>query len=280
MLFWIVLAALFALFILVPAFTPYPAGSDSEHVVEHRAGADSALSVAQSMWGSAVLVLFFFDMALSRGATAADPARARVARARATAILNHITTLEQAGNLAQYGVANAAKGSVAGAVAAGTGSIIGQITDAIAWLLSKLTSVADVTAALSSGLQNVGAGLSAGVQGVVARVADLEASTSSADAQDFCARVAQVMGIGLVSLLGTGLSCESFYVLPSLMRFAAVIVAVTFLALTYFSNPGEKWGAVFAGTVSSIKTHTASNSAALAVTLAVRVLVCSIGGGS
>jgi hypothetical protein len=273
MLLWMFLALLVALFVGIPVFTPFPAGSDQQHVVEHRATASSLASVASGLFSCFGLGLFFLDMLLSRGATGANPDRARQARERAERLLEQLTRLEQAGNLAQYGVENSARGSVAGtAVAAAgagvsaTGAVLHRV---LSWLTLGCKFIMDAT----------GLGKTAGgaIRSLVGKVAALEGNNDSGAAQDFCARVAQIMGVGLVTVFGAGMSCEDFSVMSSAMRFGAVLISITFLALSYFSAPDQKWSEVGRGTVSSIKQHTVSNSVALAATLALRVVACSFG---
>jgi hypothetical protein len=271
MIFWLILAALAAVFVAVPVFTAFPAGSDQEHVVEHRASAAKLTSVAGGMYHAAALARFFFDMLLSRGATGADPERARVAREHAEAVLDQVTRLWQASNLAQYGVENAARGSVAEAVVAATKVGVSASTTGLQRIMGWCSSAASFFAELTG----IGPAVTGAARGLVSKVAELESKNDSGAAQDFCARVAQVAGFGLVTVFGASMTCDEFALMPSVMRFAAILIAVTFLTLSYFSAPDQKWSEVGRGTVASIRQHTLSTSVALAATLAPRIVACA-----
>lgn len=278
MIVMLVLVALVLIFIGAPMCTSFPPGSDQPHVVEMRGDSADVSSVLQSIFNCLALCKYYLNMLLSQGATGADPAAAASAKSRATAMLEQLTKLEQAGNIAQYGRTEGGKGSVAAAVAAATKSGTAQVARASGSLLAQAAS--GISKLAGSGVGGaVGGALKDSLGGLIGKIAELEGNNDSAGAQDFCARLAQILGVALVTAFGSTLSCDQFQMLPSMMRFGAVLVAVTFVALNYFASPDERITSVVGGTIKSLKDHKVSNSVALGLTLALRVLACSFGGG-
>lgn len=277
MLVTLILIALVLLFIGAPMCASFPPGSDQPNVVQHRGAAADVSAVFQSMYNCLALCKYYFNMLLSRGATGADPAAAAAAKARAIKMVEQLTQLQQAGNLAQYGDSQAGKGSVAAAVAAATKTGTAQVARASGSLVSQALGGLSGLMGWAAGAGGVGQSISEGIGGLVGRIAELEGNNDSASAQDFCAHLAQVLGVAFVTVFGSSISCDDFAMLPSVMRFGGVLLAVTFLALNYFASPDERIGAVVGGTLNSIKNHKVSSGVALGVTLALRVLACSVG---
>jgi hypothetical protein len=279
MLMMLILLALVIMFIGAPMCTSFPPGSDQANVVEHRGTSADVTAVLHSIFNCMALCKYYFNMLLSRGATGADPAAAAAAKARAIGMVEQLTKLQQAGHLAQYGDTAAGKGSVAAAVAAATKTGTAHVARASGSLLAKAAAgIGQVASRV--GLGGMGQALSGGISSLVGRIAELEGNNDSASAQDFCAHLAEVLGVALVTVFGSSISCDDFEVMPSVIRFGAVLVAVTFLALNYFASPDERISSVVGGTLNSLKNHKASTSAALALTVALRVMACSLGGGS
>ncbi len=273
MLMMLFLIALALIFIGAPMCASFPPGSDQPHVVELRGDAGNVSSVFQSIFNCLALAKYYFNMLLSRGATGADPGAAATAKCRATAMLEQLTKLEQAGNIAQYGRNDGGKGSVAAAAAAATKSGAAQVARASGSLISQ--AMEGIGRLAGSG---VGVGIKDSVGSLIGKIAELEGNNDSASAQDFCARLAQILGVALVTTFGSSLSCDDFAMMPSMMRFGAVLVAVTFVALNYFASPDERITSVVGGTMKSLRDHKVSNAVALGLTLALRVLACSFGG--